>query len=85
MVHDEALDAQHRRQHKGLTRALLVGDAAGNTDDVPQHAEVAHVASGGEQRIGDGVAAELLELMVGPLIEARNRGTEMLIGVHGLA
>ena len=58
-------------------------DAAGDADEVPDQAEVAEVAGGVEQLVGDGVAAQPFELLVGPLVEARRRRADGAAGRHG--
>jgi hypothetical protein len=68
LVDDKALGAEQRGEHDDL-----IGpphrDASRCAEHVPHEAEVADVAGGGEHPVGHRVAAQDLELRVGPFVE----------------
>ena len=60
LVDDQALDAQCHRERDDLIGSPRA-DAARDTDDVPDQAEVADTAGGGEHAVDDRIAADDLE------------------------
>ena len=53
-----------------------LGDAARDADGVPDQAEVADAAGGGEHAVDDRIAANDLEHRIGALVEAFDGGAE---------
>ena len=78
LVHHEALDTEESRQYEDLIGAAAE-EAARDAEDVPDQAEVAHMAGCAEHGIGEGMTAELFEELVGAFVETVDDWPELTL------